>query len=70
MQKVLLQIMYNLSFDERTTCANRYNIRLGFEIDFKKRVIMKEMIDGRKLRKRNACSMLLKRNREHKIAKL
>ncbi|MEM6526298.1 MAG: hypothetical protein AAGF85_17265 [Bacteroidota bacterium] len=46
--KGTIQVMYNFSYDRNTPFPNRYNIRMGFEVDFRKRVTRKDVIDGLK----------------------
>ena len=46
--KGTIQVMYNFSYNRDTPFPNRYNIRLGFEIDFKKRSTKKDVVEGLK----------------------
>ncbi len=61
--KGTVQVMYNFSYNRDTPFPNRYNIRLGFEIDFKKRITKKDVIKGlRKAQKKKRMLESIKKN--------
>ncbi|MEM1407568.1 MAG: hypothetical protein AAGG59_12385 [Bacteroidota bacterium] len=63
--KGTVQVMYNFSYNRDTPFPNRYNIRLGFEIDFKKRTTKKDVIEGLKKaqKKKRMLESIKKRTR-------
>ncbi|MEO0555241.1 MAG: hypothetical protein AAF149_18675 [Bacteroidota bacterium] len=61
--KGTVQVMYNFSYNRDTPFPNRYNIRLGFEIDFKKRTTKKDVIEGlKKAQKKKRMLESIKKN--------